>query len=181
MPYTWSNNKIAVEIEELVPRWWNSLNSFYSEIQRYKDKPYGIKRLQLGGNGRKALVDFDTLPKEIQATLGDPRKVGNPLELFFELDAEAKAYYGKQKRANGNYLTPEEQEKYYINASVFKAVIKLEQERIRCRIKLRGKTHGITETLRIDTENFQDYLKVNHNTEHTIPVSKRFKDALKAF
>ena len=60
MPFIFSNKKVAVELEELVPRFWNTLNSFYSEIQRYKEKPFGIKRLQVGGNGRKLLIDFDS-------------------------------------------------------------------------------------------------------------------------
>lgn len=179
MPYLWTNNKVAVEKEELVPRFWNVLSSLMSELDRYKDKPYGIKRLRGGGNGRKMLVDFDTLKDEIQEALGDPRKVDNPLEMFFEWDADAPTYYAKFKRA-GSALSSEEQDRYVLNASVMKAVIKLEQARISERVKLKGSTRGIYDTLIKDMIDFQHYLKLNYETTHTLPTSIRFKDLFKA-
>ena len=61
------------------------------------------------------------------------------------------------------------------------AVIKLEQKRIEERIRMRGSLRGIMETLIYDVESFQHTLKVKYKTEHTLPTSKRFKDALKDF
>jgi hypothetical protein len=95
MPHQYSNNTIAVELDELVPRFWNRLGSLQLELHRYKDKPFGIKRLQLGGNGRKLLIDFDSLKPQIQEALGDPRRTDNPLENFFEFDADAVRYYSR--------------------------------------------------------------------------------------
>lgn len=181
MPYVFASNVIAVEYDELVPRFWKKLCSLQKELQRYRDKPFGIKRLQAGGNGRKLLIDFDSLSPNIQEALGDPRKANHPLEPFFEFDADAVRYYSKFKRDNGLYLTPEEQEKYIINASVMQAVLKLETARTQERIKLRGSLRGISDTLVYDVESFQNSLKVLHNVEHSLPVSKRFKTLLKAF
>ena len=180
MPYLYSNNKIAVEADELVPMFWNQVSSLQQELHRYQDKNYGIKRLQLGGNGRKLLIDFDTLKAPIQNYLGDLRKKDNPLEDFFSFDADATRYYNKFKR-NGIKIEFEEQERYVINASVMQAVIRLEQARIQERIKMRMSLVGLTESLRNDVVNFQNTLKVLHNCEHTIPVSQRFKECLKAF
>lgn len=180
MAYQYSDKIIAVELDELVPRFWNVLGTLQKELKRYEEKPFGIKRLQLGGNGRKLLINFDTLPVHIQEAIGDPRKINHPLEPFFEFDADAVRYYSKFKR-NGLALKPEEQERYIINASVMQAVIKLEQARTQERIKLKGSLSGITETLRFDTESFQNSLKVLHQIEHTLPTSKRFKDCLKDF
>lgn len=180
MPFLWTHNKVAVELEELVPKFWSSLKVLQVELHRYKKKPFGIKRLQIGGNGRKMLIDFDTLKDEIQEALGDPRKVDNPLQLFFEFDADAVEYYSKFKR-NGVTLSSEEQERYIINASVMKAVIKLEQSRITERMKLKNSSMaGIWETLVNDMVHFQNYLKVTYDTEHTLPTSRRFKEVLKA-
>lgn len=179
MPYIWKNNKVAVELEELVPRFWNHYSSLKQELYRYKDEPFGIKRLQSGGNGRKMLVDFDTLKEEIQEALGDPRKVENPLELFFEFDADAVDYYAKFKR-QGVSLSSEEQQRYIINASVMKAVIKLEQRRISERLQMKGSMQGIWKTLINDMVNFQNWLKVNYNIEHSLPTSRRFKEVLSA-
>jgi len=180
MPFIFSNKKIAVELDELVPRFWNCLGSLQKEIQRYKEKPFGIKRLQVGGNGRKLLIDFDSLSREIQDALGDPRKAGHPLEPYFQWDAEATVFYGKFKRA-GVALKPEEQERYIINASVMQAVVKLEQARIAERMNKRKSCAGVTETLRYDVESFQNHLRVKHQVEHTLPVSIRFTALLKDF
>ncbi|GIZ10016.1 hypothetical protein [Flavobacterium sp. UMI-01] len=180
MPYQYSNNEIAVEFEELVPVFWKTLSSLQKEIQRYKDKPFGIKRLQSGGNGRKLLINFDTLKPHIQEALGDPRRVDNPLETFFEFDADAVRYYSRFKRA-GNKLEADEQERYIINASVMKAAIKLEQARTQERIKLKGSLRGITATVVKDVENFNNTLKIKHEVTHNLPASeKQFKKLLKA-
>ena len=180
MPKIWTNNKVAVTCEELVPAFWNQLNSLQKEIKRYEDKPFGIKRLQLGGRGRELLIDFDTLSNDIQDTLGDPRKVNHPLEMFFSFDPDAVRFYSKFKR-NGSSLDPAEQEKYIINASVMQAVLKLQESRTQERIKLRGSLTGIVESLRNDVLTFQNSLKVLHQVEHTIPTSPRFKQTLKDF
>ena len=178
MPFIYSNNIVAVELDELVPRFWTNIKSLQQELHRYKNKPFGIKRLELGGNGRKLLIDFDSLKLHIQEALGDPRRVDNPLETFFEFDADAVRYYGRFKRA-GNSLDNEEKERYIINASVMKAVIKLEQARIQERIKLKGNLRGITATLVKDVENFNNTLKVKEGMTHNLPTSeKQFKKVL---
>lgn len=180
MPYLWMNNKVAVEHEELVPAYWNCLKSLQSELNRYKQKPFGIKRLQVGGNGRKLLIDFDSLRTTIQNELGDPRRIDNPLEVFFDFDATAVRYYAKFKRA-GNALEADEQERYIINASVMNAAIKLEQARIQERIKLRGSVRGIIAILVKDVENFNNTLRIKHEVNHNLPASeKQFKKLLKA-
>ena len=180
MPNLFTDRKVSVELEELVPRFWNTINSFYSEIQRYKDKPFGIKRLQVGGNGRKLLIDFDSLSSKIQEALGDPRKAQNPLIPYFQWDAEATVFYGKFKRG-GMGLKPEEQQRYVINASVMQAVVKLEQARIAVRLSKNKSCTGVVESLRFDVEDFQNYLRATEQLEHTLPVSKRFKELLKDF
>ncbi|WP_264520356.1 hypothetical protein [Flavobacterium sp. N1994] len=181
MPFTWENNKVAVEPSELIPQFWNTLGALQKQLRRDENKTYGIKRLQLGGKGRRLLIDFDTLSKTQQEKLGDPRKVNHPLESFFKFDADAVRYYAKFKRENGSYLSAEEQERYIINASVLKAVVALEEARTQERIKMRGSLSGLTETLRLDAISFQNSLKVLHNVEHTLPTSPRFKEALKNF
>lgn len=181
MPYLYSNKKVAVELEELVPRFWNSYNSLKSELQRYKEKPFGIKRLQVGGNGRKLLIDFDSLSSKIQDELVDPRKSEHPLQPYFEWDSEAPEFYSKFKRGGTTILKSDEQERYIINASVMQAVLKLEQARIQTRIQMKKPPIGITETLRYDLGTFQNHLRTKHQIEHTLPVSIRFKDLLKDF
>ncbi len=200
MPYLWDNKKVAVEVSELVPRFWKTLGALQKQLQRDEDKMYGVKRLQYGGNGRKLLIDYDTLSKKIQSELVDPRKAAHPIEPYFKFDADAVRFYSKFKR-NGRGMEPEEQERYIINASVLKAVVALEDARTQERIKMRGNLSGLIESLRKDVVSFQDILKIQHNKSHefpgtfidgkctvcnhqvlhTLPISPRFKDAFKAF
>lgn len=181
MPYIYSNKTVAVELDELVPRFWKCYDSLKKELQRYKDKPFGIKRLQLGGNGRKLLIDFDSLSSKIQDELIDPRKAEHPLQPYFEWDSDAPEYYSKFKRGGTTVLKSDEQERYIINASVMQAVLKLEQGRIQERLKMKLTLVGLVESLRYDLESFQTYLRSKHQIEHTLPVSTRFKDLLKDF
>lgn len=182
MPFQYDHKTVAVRLEEVVPRFWNHLNSLQKELQRYKEKSFGIKRVQIGGNGRELLIDFDSLPENIRTALGDPRKTNHPLERYFEFDPEALRYYGKFERA-GNGLKPEEQDKYVINASVLNALAQLEQERIRLRISMKNPspTKGLIESLRTDAESFQNSLLTKYQCQHTLPASGRFKEAYRAY
>jgi hypothetical protein len=181
MPHAW-NNLIVVTKEELVPAWYNSMNSLSKSIYRYQNFPYGIKRVQLGGNGRQMLIDFDSLPMNIQEGLGDPRKLNHILERFYRIDPDAVSFYASFKFYDGTYLDADYQEKYIINASVLKAVISLRSARENERRTKGGSTAGIIGTLCSDAASFQKTLKTKFGVEHSLPESlKRFKIALKSF
>lgn len=178
MPFHYSNNIIAVQKHELVPDFWKQIKSLDRQILRYKEKPFGIKVIEGAFKDGVALINFDTLDLYIQEALGDPRRTDNPLENFFEFDADAVSYYGRFKRS-GNKLDDDEKERYIINASVMKAAIKLEQARTQERIKLKGSLRGITATVVKDVENFNNTLKIKHEVTHNLPASeKQFKKLL---
>lgn len=117
MPHEW-NNIIVVTKEELIPSWFNTWSSLKATLHRYSQKPYGIKRVQLGGNGRQLLIAFDSLPEHIQNGLGDPRKVNHILERFYKIDGEAVSFFATYVFPDGTYLDEKYQERYIINASV---------------------------------------------------------------
>ena len=127
MPHTW-NNILVVTKDELVPAWYN-WNTLKNTINNYSDKEYGIKRVQLGGNGRQMLISFDSLPPHIQDGIGDPRKCDHILERFYKEDAEAVVFFKTFQFEDGSYLLTEYQEKYIVNASVLKAAIHLREAR----------------------------------------------------
>lgn len=180
MPHEW-NNILVTTKEELVPNWF-SLDGLQKSLSRYKDKPYGIKRVQLGGHGRQLLISFDSLPVNIQEGLGDPRKVHHILERFYKVDGEAVAFFASFRFPDGTYLETEHQEKYITNASVLKAIIALRSAREMERSTKGGSLTGIMSTLCADAVSFQQVLKVKHRVEHTLPESNlRFKQTLKAF
>ncbi len=182
MPHTWTNILVVTK-EELIPAWWNNLGSLQKELRRYKDKPYGIKRAQLGGNGRQLLVIFDSLPREVQEGIGDPRKVKHPLERFYKIDREAVTYYSNDfTYPDGSYLTPEAQERYIINASMIKAIFASEQARKTIRLNQGGSLKVITITLCTDAVTFQEVLKTKHKVQHSLPTHPRhFKNTLTKF
>ncbi len=181
MPHTW-NNMMVVTKDELVPAWWNSINTLYSEIQRYKNKPYGIKRIQLGGNGRQLLVAFDSLPRETQDGIGDPRKVSHILERFYSIDKEAVEFYTNFQYPDESYLATEAQERYIVNASMVASIFRLEAARKTERLNKGGSLKGITATLCNDAISFQPVLKTKHNVQHSLPQNpRRFKDTLTKF
>lgn len=181
MPYLWLHNKVAVEVEELVPKYWNTLNTLRSEIHRHRDKPYGVKKLQSGGNGRRLLIDFDTLPKEIQEALGDPRKAGHLLERYYQVKDDTIRFYSGWKRGD-KHLTDEEIDRYIINATTLQALVTLEEERLNIRKALHKKSaaKGLAQSLLTDAVSFNDTLPPSR--KHTLPESLRhFKNTLNAF
>jgi hypothetical protein len=182
MPHLWSHNKVAVDKDELIPTFWNTLSTLRSELYRYQDKPYGIKRLQRGGNGRRMLVDFDSLPHEVRESLGDPRKLGHILERYYRVEQATVDYYSEYKRPGTDHLTMREQEQYIINGSVMQAVVRLEQDRIIEIRNKKGSIRGVGSTLCGDVITFNEVLKTKHKVTHNIPANeRRFKDYLKAF
>lgn len=182
MPFDW-NNIIVVDKHELVPTFYNNFDSLKSEIRRYSKKEgYGIKKVQSGGNGRPMLIAFDSLPKETQEALGDPRKISNPLELYYKTDAAAVKFYTGYEFEDNTRLSLPHQDEYIINASVLMAAIKLKEAREFERKSKGGSCKKIMTIICTDVVAFNKALKTKHNCQHTLPASeKRFKETFKTF
>jgi hypothetical protein len=181
MPHEWKEILVVTEIE-LIPDHYKTAGTLRSEIARYKDKPYGIKKVQCGGNGRQMLIAFDSLKEEIKQALGDPRKPSHILERFYAIDTDAVSFFTKYKFEDGSYLSLAHQEEYITNASVLKACIALKAARETERRTKGGGLKGIMATICADATSFNKQLKQKHKVEHTLPSSeRRFKDAFKKF
>jgi hypothetical protein len=181
MPHTW-NNILVVTVDELVPRCYSTINTLKSNLQRYANKSYGIKKVCIGGNGRQMLIDFDSLSSEIRDAIGDPRKCDHILEKFYRIDGEAVIFFRDFRFEDGSALKQETQDRYLINASMIKALFALKFARETERISKGSSTRGIMATLCADSISFQATLKAKHNEQHTLPNNERkFKEALNAF
>lgn len=181
MPHIW-NNILVVTESELVPAWYSSIKTLQQVIHRHKDKDYGIKKVCSGGNGRQMLVSFDSLPKEIQTGIGDPRKHDHLLELFYETDAEAVKFFTKFTFEDGNGLSLAHQEEYITNASVLRACLILRDQRIKTIRAMSGSPKKVMTSILADATSFNPTLKVKHGVEHTLPTSeKRFKEVFNEF
>ena len=173
MPCEW-NNKIVVTREELVPAFYRSWDALRTQLDRYKDKPYGIKRARQGkGLGNCVLIDFDTLPSDIQASLGDPRKLNHILEKFYKPDPSAVAFFTSEKTGVKG-LSPEKQEEYIINAQVLNAAIALRDARIDEHLKRSGRRpKRLDETVCDDVRSFNAVLRLKFGEGHTLPENPR--------
>lgn len=182
MPHEW-NNTWVVTVDELVPGHYKSLDALKKSIQRYKSKPYGIKKVQNGGGGHPMLVAFDSLPAHVQEGMGDPRKIGHLLERFYKVDQDAVTYYTDTYRLKNNEsLSLKHLEEYITNASVLKACIALKEARESERRSKGGSLKGVLSTVCRDAAIFNDTLEKLHGVRHTLPLSeKRFKMTLKEF
>lgn len=175
-------NILTVSKVELVPKYFPSYDALRMKLKRYETKSYGIKRAMRGGNERKLLVVFDSLCKRIQEAIGDPRKAQHILQKYYKVDSEAVTFYDEYQYPDGSYLKPDTIEKLIINASVLKAIVKLEAARESERISKGGSLRGIANTLYTDTHTFNATLLKTEEVEHTLNSNlRRFKQQLKAF
>lgn len=173
----WFGNILVCTKEDLVPRFWRTYNSLKLEVHRYKDKPYGIKRAQAGGNGRQLLIKFDSLPVEVQESMGDPRKADHILERYFAWDHEAVNFYSTFQYSDKTYLRPATQEQYIVNASVLNACNGLLKDRESERKNKGGKLTGILQTVYSDAISFNDTLRSKHQVTHNLPTNyRRFRE-----
>lgn len=180
MPHNW-NDIVVVTSEELLP--WYKFETLKKNVTRYSGKSYGIKKVQLGGNGRQMLISFDSLPGHIKEALGDPRKVSHILEKFYRVSSDTITFYSTYQFEDATYLDAEYQERYIVNASVLYAILQLRTKRIAMWQSMgRNSLKGLTKILWEDAISFQQTLKVKHKVQHTLPESeKRFKEALNDF
>lgn len=179
---TFIDDILVVTKEELVPGYY-SWDTLKTQIQRYKDKSFGLKRYSRGeGRGKKLLILFDSLPKTIQDSIGDPRQLEHILLRYFTIDDEAVTVYDEYSDEAGG-LDPDKKEEYVLNASVLNAVIALREARI---IEWQGKGRrsmaGLNRTLYSDYSTFGEVMLRKFGQTHNLPDSEaRFLDRLRKY
>lgn len=181
-------SKVAVSLDSLVPDWWPSYDALNMKIWRDRKSSqgrYGIKRLEKGlGSGNEMLIDYDTLPREIQSALTDPRKSGHFMEQWYDWDADALLYYTQSfEFENGKRLSDEYIDRFTLNASVLKAVHEYREGHIAELAKKNKKPKAIYDWMAAECQCFQKTLKAKHNgIQHTLPPSGRaFRDVYNGF
>lgn len=181
MPH-FHNNILVVTEQELVPDHYSSYDALKKAYQRSEKRGYGISRVQSGGNGRKLLIAFDSLPLDIREAIGDPRKGRHVLEQFYSTDMVAARFYADHLFPDRTHIKDETQIVYTTNASVLKAVQLLKAAREHEILTKNGTIRNIWHTLTSDTASFNDIIKKKFNVEHTLPENhRRFKDRYQRF
>lgn len=179
---TFIDNTLVVMKEELVPGYygWDQLRA---QLNRYKDRSFGLKRYSRGGGrGNKLLILFDSLPRTIQDSIGDPRKLEHILLRYYTLDDEAVTFYGDYSDEAGG-LDPDKQEEYVLNVSVLNAVLALRDERLKeWQGKGRRSMAGLGRSLFNDFLSFGPIMEKSFGKRHNLPESEvRFLEKLKAY
>lgn len=183
MPHFWNNTDIlVVTAEELIPNYYASAASLSVVLKRSEKRGYGLRRVQLGGNGRQLLIDYDSLPNSIKDQLKDPRRFRHILEQFYTHDSEALAYFEGYKFKDGTYLRDEHIEKYTTNASVLKACGDLKIAREQERLKKGASIRGVMDTIVSDAHSFNPILEEMHGVTHNLPQNdRRFVEVFRRF
>ena len=154
MPHVWDNILVCTKDELIGDGLFPSYPALKMSLRRHKDKSYGPKRAQHGGNCRKLRVVFDSLPKKYQQIIGDPRKSDHILEQYYKVSAEATRFYTEFQFEDGEYLTLDAQDKHITNATVLEAVTQLEIARRTERLNKGGTVRDIPKTLFADAMSF---------------------------
>ncbi|MGV0980452.1 integrase catalytic domain-containing protein [Empedobacter falsenii] len=87
-----------------------------------------IKKVSVGGNGRRALVAYESIPDrfktKIKALAGDPYEQVRYVVLadYIEYDLEAEKFYKSYLLEDGSNLPEEKQKEYTHQATIFNAV-----------------------------------------------------------
>lgn len=107
-------------------------NEAIMTLTQYKNLVYRYaKTLRPGGNGRTALIDFQSIPdrwrKQIVAKYGDPFKKDHSDYITSQLepDLKASAYYADFQLPDGRNLPESTQREYFTNAQILNLVDKL--------------------------------------------------------
>lgn len=178
------NNILAVTYGELVPEFFSTIDYLKKKVSIDEKRGYGLKRARVGGNGREALLEFDSLPVHIQERIGDPRKVEHILERFYKVDTDAVRFYLTHTfdDAESSHIKGEIQAKYVVNASMLRAVHDLKIAREHEIISKGFRPKNLFQSLCSDAESFNAVLLKKYQTEHTLPSNyRRFKDVYDKF
>jgi hypothetical protein len=85
-----------------------------------------LKKLRTGGNGRQALVEFDSMPERIKTKIinmcGDPYERPTHQPIATEGDAKAVNFYSGYLLPNGDHISAQRQKEYNATARLFNAI-----------------------------------------------------------
>lgn len=152
----------------------------YSAYEKRAQRNDGFRLRHGKGHANESLISWNGITEEwkskLISTYGSPGSVRNPLELYYTIDAKAKAFYeGAHKDSfrfdDGSYLTPEQAQRYTINASVLNALLFLKNDRETSRKMRNSNMRGLWKSLINDTIAFNDTLKKT-GAPHTLPPTK---------
>jgi len=169
--------KLAIETKWLIE------NNIFSKRSYENYKGLGkIKILQTGGNGRKALIEYASIPdqykKKVEAKIGDPRKKDkySHFRSFLKPDRDAITFFSNYKLQDGRFLPTETAKEYCTNVMFLNAIIDTYNSTISFRRSSGGSKQGVWLTLTEIVADLKDEFK------HTLPGNElRLRDRLNRY
>lgn len=141
-----------------------------------------LKQLRKGGNGRTALIEYNSIPErfkqQIVEKIGDPRQITKYRHFRSNLvpDREAITFFGNYKLQDGRYLPTETAKEYCTNAMFLNALHTTSTNTAAMRAASGGSKKGIWATL----TDIVNELKSEYN--HSLPGNElRLKDRYKRY
>ena len=125
-----------------------SYDSYFKRVKRGK-----LNRTRHGGNGRSALIEYDSMPLNIKdkiiELIGNPYKAVkyNNFRKHLLPDRVAITFFSGYKKPNGHYLRTEKAKQYHQNAMFLNAIHIISQNASARRKTLGGRSVGIWENL----------------------------------
>ncbi|KAA6339744.1 hypothetical protein EZS27_012342 [termite gut metagenome] len=118
----------CVTYKELVGGGILSESNYYKYVRNNK-----ISLLQRGGNGRKVLIDYRSLPESVRRAYDDKYSATHSqikeqlMATVVRSDDSARIFYRDHRLSNGKPLSKEQQAEYLLNAQVMNEMVKTEQ------------------------------------------------------
>ncbi|OQY03219.1 MAG: hypothetical protein B6I20_05430 [Bacteroidetes bacterium 4572_117] len=153
----------------------------YDNLHKLKKRGH-LKQLRKGGNGRTALIEYDSIPARFKAKIiekiGDPRGFAKHQQFRKHLVPDRKAieYFGNYKLKNGQYLPTEKAKEYHTNAMFLNALDILPEKTLAYRKNRGGNRAGIWQAL---TDVVND---LKNEFGHSLPGNQlRLRSKLKTY
>lgn len=176
--YEFYNNKWGV-----LSKWL--LNEINISQGTYKSLVYRnhLILLRKGGNGRTALVEFDSMRSDIKEKVivvaGDPYKIGKKYTFieYLEKDEKAEKYYNEYILESGEFLPENKKLEYTNNASILNTISKIINDTLIRRRALGGNQKKIWENIAEIIKNLD-----KSKWPHSLPGNyRRLRERLKLY
>ncbi|MEA2041165.1 MAG: hypothetical protein U9N85_01245 [Bacteroidota bacterium] len=136
-----------------------------------------ISQLRRGGNGRTALIEWESLPVRFKKQVN--KKIGNPYEYhktyyiksLIEHNATTLKYFSELKEADGSYIATERAKEYYQNAILMRVITRLQIDVTARRKAMQGKSTGLWQNIADSMNSLRDEL--GHNLPNNPRSLKR--------
>jgi hypothetical protein len=174
----YQNNVLCVQANWLINEGILAEGNYESLVRRNQ-----LKRIQKGGNGRKALIEFNTMRADIKNKVieiaGDPYVKVSTISFtdYIEQDQKAYEFFENYTLDSGEALPEKNKKEYLANANVLNAINNIYQNKAMQRKALAGSKLNVWQKI---TEVVSELPR--HTYPHSLPSnSRRLQDKLKQY